>query len=259
VSASEPDVREDELHAYVDGQLPSARLSTVTRYLDTRPLEAARIAGYAEQREALRAVVRGTESLPPGLDLRRLLAAQMRRRLQRLVAVAAALALIVGGAGGWFLHSSAPGFRRDYAMSMLEEQALAAHAAYTMDKDHAGGFSGNGGNIISQWLSIRLNRKVAPPDLSGSGYRLIGGRLLATGNGDASALLLYKTGGGQRLSLLMRPMAPGFESPEVEPSRGEWNTCAWVGHGMGYALVAATPRTELDKLVDQIKAELSTG
>jgi anti-sigma factor RsiW len=258
VSASEPDVREDELHAYVDGQLPSARLSVVTRYLDTHPLEAARIAGYAEQREALRAAFRTseTEPLSPSLDLRRLLVAQMRRRLQRLVAVAAALALIVGAAGGWFLHSSAPGSRRDYAMSMLEGQALAAHAAYTMDKDHPGGISGNGGNIIAQWLSIRLNRKVAPPDLSGSGYRLIGGRLLATGNGDASALLLYETSAGQRLSLLMRPMAPGFESPEVGLSRGEWNTYAWVGHGIGCALVASASRTELDKLADQIKAEL---
>jgi hypothetical protein len=31
-----------------------------------------------------------------------------------------------------------------------------------------------------------------------------------------------------------------------------------AGHGMGGALVAAAPRTNLDKPVDQIEAELST-
>jgi anti-sigma factor RsiW len=261
VSASEPTVKEDELNAYIDGQLPSARLSAVTRYLATHPSEAKRIASYLAQRDALRAAFSTpeAESLPPELNFRRLLKARARRRLQWHVATAAALALIVGGAAGWFLHSSAPPSRVAHAMLALEEQAFAAHTVYTVDVGHLGAIPGSGNDTLAQWLSIHLNRKATLPDLSAAGYKLMGGWLLGSESGTASALLLYETSDGRRLSLLMRPMAPDLSSPEVELSRGTWNTCAWIAYGMGYALVAEAPRDELDRLSDQIRGEFQPG
>ncbi|MGH7154229.1 MAG: anti-sigma factor family protein, partial [Acetobacteraceae bacterium] len=75
MSAPEPAVREEELHAYVDGQLPSARLPAVMRHLDASPADAARVARYGEQRQALRAAFAAheTDPLQPELDLSRLM------------------------------------------------------------------------------------------------------------------------------------------------------------------------------------------
>jgi anti-sigma factor RsiW len=54
------------------------------------------------------------------------------------------------------------------------------------------------GDHLAQWLSNRQNRPVSPPDLSGFSYRLIGGRLLATEQGNPAALFMYEDIAGQR-------------------------------------------------------------
>jgi anti-sigma factor RsiW len=50
-----PEVHEDELHAFVDGQLPKARYTTVLAYLGRHPEQVPRVAAYAAQKEELRA------------------------------------------------------------------------------------------------------------------------------------------------------------------------------------------------------------
>ena len=49
--ASHPPVSEAELLAYVDGQLPSAKLVNVEAWLNSHPEEAERIAAYGRQND----------------------------------------------------------------------------------------------------------------------------------------------------------------------------------------------------------------
>ena len=60
-----PEVHEDELHAFVDGQLPRGRCTTVFTYLGGHPEEVMRLAAYARQKEELRARLEET-GLPTG-------------------------------------------------------------------------------------------------------------------------------------------------------------------------------------------------
>ena len=48
-------IGEEELHAYIDGQLAPDRQPAVQLYLQEQPDVARRVAAYREQREALRA------------------------------------------------------------------------------------------------------------------------------------------------------------------------------------------------------------
>ena len=48
-------VTEDELHAYVDGELPADRLEAVTAWLAAHPEQAALVAAWRAQAEAIRA------------------------------------------------------------------------------------------------------------------------------------------------------------------------------------------------------------
>jgi anti-sigma factor RsiW len=255
-------VEEDELHAYVDGQLGEARLSAVRQYLAVHPAEATRVARYAAQRQMLRAAfaAQQPETLPPSLDLTRLVQERIRRRdLPWRAAAAVLLAAGLGAAGGWLLHRPASPPRLARAMSVLEQQALAAHAVYAVETRHPVEVTADQRDHLVRWLSNRLNRKVNPPDLSTQSYQLIGGRLLATERGGAAALFMYQTVNGDRLSLLMRPMSADLHAPEVDLSRGSVSACAWIAHGMGYALVAAAPEKVLDKLSDQVRQELGAG
>ncbi len=255
-------IDEDDLHAFVDGQLAPDRRAALQRYLDANSDAARRVAAYRAQREALRAVFMApeTEALPPQLDLARILQERRHRQLTRWrIAAAIALALGLGGTGGWFLHRPpAPG-RTALAMQLLEQEAFASHLVYAADRRHPIEVGASDEPHLKQWLSNRLGHQVAPPDLSSLGYQLIGGRLLATERGAPAALFMYSDAAGQRLSLLLRPMAPDLKAPDTDIKHAGISGCVWIANGMGYAVVAALPDNELDRVADKIRAELGTG
>ena len=139
MSGPEPPIGEDDLHAYVDGQLAPARRAPVRRYLQTNPEEARRVAGWTAQRDALRAVfaARAASPLPHDLDLSRLIEQRLRRhRVPWLAAASVVLALAVGGGAGWLLRSAPTPDPAAPAMAILRQQALATYAVYAVDKRH---------------------------------------------------------------------------------------------------------------------------
>ena len=105
---------------------------------------------------------------------------------------------------------------------------------------------------IGQSLVARTMR----PTLDALGYRLIGGRLLATEQGGAAALFMYEDAQGQRLSLVLRPMTRVLLAARTGMRRGTVNGCAWIANGMGYAVMASLPDDELDRVADQVRQEV---
>jgi anti-sigma factor RsiW len=254
--AEPPLISLDELHAYVDGWLDPARRQQVLAYLKTQPDLARRVAAYREQREHLRGAFAdvSAQPIPPELNLQRLVEARLLRRSAPWWRLAACvlLSLGLGGMAGWYL-ATAPSFDRNaQAMSLLRQQAMASHAVYTSDARHPIEIAAGDRAQLAQWLSNRLHRDVAPPDLSGLGYRLLGGRLLATERGGTAALFVYQDASGTRLSLVLRPMAPELRAGREDIAHGPVNACAWIANGMGYAVVAATTDAAIDQVADLI-------
>lgn len=254
----EQPISSDDLHAYVDERLNPDRRREVEQCLATQPELAERVAAYRAQRDGLRAALaaRALEPIPPELNLSRLLEARLIRR-PVWWRFAAALALCIGlaGAGGWYLGSSPRPGRTDLALSLLQQEAMTSHAVYAADSRHPVEVTAADSDHLSQWLSNRLRRSVAPPDLSAIGYRLLGGRLLATERGSAAALFVYDDTSGKRLSVLLRPMAPELRAPRVDIAQGGLSGCTWISGGMGYAVVAAAPDRVLDQAADEISKQ----
>ncbi len=252
-------IPEQELHAFVDGQLAPERREAVAAWLATDAEAAARVRAWQAQRDALRAAFAEPAPPAPGLDLMRIVETRMRRRRMLPWAVggaaaAAVLALGLGGAAGWMLRGEPAADRQAAALSVLEQEAFATHAVYSVDKRHPIEVGAAEREHLTQWLSNRLNRRVTPPDLSAAGWHLLGGRLLATERGGAAALFMYDNPQGQRLSIVMRPMAPDLATPKPQLMGGAVNGSAWIAGGLGYAVVAAAPQdeiTEVSKLVRQ--------
>lgn len=262
MSESDPAIEEDDLHAFVDGQLAPERRRRLERYLQTHPAEARRVADYQAQRDELRdlfAANTDTE-LPPKLQLAHL----VRTRVRPLWApwrLAASLVLAVGLgiAGGWFLWGPRPQSLSERAMQVLVEQAFSTYSVYVPDARHPIEVAAAEQAHLTQWLSNRLHRTVTAPDLSNFGYALLGGRLLATESGSPAALLMYSNPEGHRVALLLRPMLPTLRVADEERATGATQLCAWIAKGMGYALVASIPRAELDDLADQIRDASGTS
>jgi anti-sigma factor RsiW len=258
MAAAERPISTDELHAYVDDRLDAVRRREVEQYLDSQPEMARRVAAYRTQRDGLRMVHAGyaAEPIPPELNLSRLLEARLERRpAWWRIAAAVVLSLGLGGAAGWYLGASPQPSRIEVAMSLLQQQAMASHAVYAADSRHPIEVTAADSDHLSQWLSNRLRRSVAPPDLSALGYRLLGGRLLATERGGAAALFVYDDAKGNRLSVLLRPMAPELKAARSDIAQGSLSGCTWIGGGMGYAVVGAAPDQTLDEIADQIRRQ----
>ncbi len=258
---SDPDreIGEDDLHAFVDGQLAPGRQALVQQYLHANPGEAQRVAAYRAQRNQLRALFAdgAVEPLPPKLHIDYILKHQVHRSWTGWRAAAAiVLAAGLGVASGWLVWAPRPPGLPKLAMQVLVQQAVATYVVYAPDIRHSVEISATNEAHLTRWLSNRLDRTVAPPDLSKFGYTLLGGRLLATERGGAAAMLIYSNTQGKRISLLLRPMIPSLTVDDRYIAKGPLELCVWIEKGMGYALVASMPKDELAPMADYIRGEL---
>ncbi len=230
---------EDDLQAFVDGELDEVMRERFDALLATDPALAARVAELRQTDARLRTAVLQGLSRPPHPELD---PAAIRRRTrgrsasrQRLV-LAAALALALGGAGGWYARGS--------ALNEPMQDAMDAHRVFALDALPMEVKTSDPVELRHA-LEARIQRTLPVADLTRDGFTLLGGRVLSTSDGPA-ALVLYQDREGSKLSFYLRPSSK--TAPGTRGSRQEGALLAqyWFQNGYGFALVgkAADPRTE---------------
>jgi anti-sigma factor RsiW len=252
-------ITEDDLHGFVDQRLEPKRLAEVRAYLAEHPEISARIAGYAEQRETLRAALApiAEEPLPTHLNLARMI--ETRRHPRPVspwwLSAAAGVALaLLGGAGGWSLKSLAE--RPTNGVASLALEAADSYAVFAPDRTRPIELRATDRAELVAWAGQRLGHPVAVPDLSGSGYRFMGGRLVATEHGPA-VLFMYDDDHGTRLVMLTRPMETEQNAKMSPLTRGAINGFAWADHGIGYSLVGSPPPEALHPIADEARRQIA--
>src|SRR6478752_498647 len=131
-------VTEDELHAYVDDELPAERLGDVEAWL----------AAHADDAE----------------------------RVRSWRAIAATLLAFGGGSGvGWLARgaAAAPSTFQNFTVDALD-----AHRLYVVEVRHPVEVPGSERAHLQQWLTKRCGWNVRAPELDATGLKLVGGRLL---------------------------------------------------------------------------------
>ncbi|HEY1944723.1 MAG TPA: anti-sigma factor [Roseiarcus sp.] len=253
-------ITEDDLNAFVDRRLDPGRQAEVAAYLDAHPEVAKRIEGYARQRDQLRTLLRpiADEPIPPELNVRRLVELQERpSRSNWWAAAAAAIVLTVfSGASGWMLRGmSEPPLQ---GVASLGHEAVDNYAVYTPDRLHPVELRAVASNELVDWVSQRLGRRVEIPNLEASGYRFMGGRVVATPHGPA-ALFMYDNDHGVRLVMLSRPMAVDQGAPMQPVSQGDVSGFSWAAKGMGYSLVGPADSQTLHPIADEVRRQVSSA
>ena len=248
-------ISEDDLHAYVDGVLEPGRRDAVERHLADNPQTAVRVAGWQQADEALRRAVgwKAEEPVPTELNVARIAASRMNPQWTPWrIAASILVALMVGAGSGWMAH-------RPTAASGVESLAMEASMAqrvFAQDPIHPVEFSANERDKLVQWVSQRLGRPVVPPDLSTSGYRLLGGRIIATEHG-AGSMFLYESPDGTRVTLFVRPMEQIDQNANMRPvDMHNTSGFAWAKNGLGFSLVASSPIDGLHQLANKVRDEM---
>lgn len=245
-------VGDDDLAAFVDGRLPPERRAAVEAWLAERPEARARVEAERAQRDELRARLahKANEPIPSRLRIANIRAARRERMTGRLRAVAAGLALLaLGGAGGWAAKDllSRPGAASPVA---FVNEAVGAYRTFVVEVAHPVEVRAGEEAHLVAWLSKRVGKPLKAPNLTGFGFRLMGGRVLPAGSG-AAAMLMYDDDAGTRLTLYVRA-DKGNETAFQFMREGEVSTFTWLDRGFGFAVSASADRARLLPIAEAV-------
>jgi anti-sigma factor RsiW len=249
----EPPVTEAELHAYVDGELAADRCAAVERWLATHGDDAARVATWRAQADAIRARYGAAagEPVPSRFDLARL--ARSSRRWPRIAAAAALAALLAGAAGGWYGRGAWEG--AGPTRSVIVE-ATDAHRLYIAEVRHPIEVKA-GESHLNPWLSRRVGYALAAPNLEPFELKLLGGRLLPGQSGRPAALYMYESTSGERYTFYCRTAQAPHSALRYRAS-GVVGSYTWVEDGVAFVVSGPADQARLKKVAEAVYEQVET-
>ena len=246
-------ISDDQLSAFVDGELGDAEHAQVQAWLAEHPEDAARAARFTADADALRGLLGPVidEPVPPALRA----SVWHRPGPPRWALAASAAGLLVGGAllGGGAVWQWSQRHEGQLAAGTAQgwvQRAAFAHSVYVPEPRHPVEVKAQEEHL-ARWLTRRIEVPVKLFDLRALGFDLVGGRLLPDGPGK-SAQLMYQDAKGLRVTVYLRKPEKGTDAAFRYEQQGDLGMFYWVEDGCGYALVGALPRATLLALSEAI-------
>ena len=240
-------VTEDELHAYVDNELPAERRVAVEAWLAAHPDDAARVTSWRTMSDALHAKYAAVadEPVPPRLSVDQL--SRPPRRWMMGAIAAFLLAFAVGGGVGWVARGTNT---TTSTFAHFTGDALDAHKLYVVEVRHPVEVAGSERAHLQQWLSNRCGYEVRAPELDATGLKLVGGRLLPGPTGPA-AFLMYETASGERFTIYASRAKT--ETTQMRyASNGGNGALFWADRGVGYVVSGSADRDRLTQVAQMV-------
>src|SRR6202790_2013128 len=247
-------VTEDELHAYVDNELPAERCGDVEAWLVAHPEDAERVQSWRAMADALHARYDAIaeERVPKRLEIERL-ARQPRKWVYGAIA-ATLLAFVAGGGVGWLARgaAAAPSTFQNFTVDALD-----AHRLYVVEVRHPVEVPGSERVHLQQWLTKRCGWDVRAPELDATGLKLVGGRLLPGPTGPAS-FLMYESATGERYTLYTSRAKP--ETTQMRYARQDNDGALfWADNGVGYVVSGGSDRERLSQVARLVYDQIEKG
>lgn len=244
-------VTEDELHAFVDGELPADRREAVANWLATYPEQAATVAAWRAQAEAIRARYGSAadEPVPARLKLEQIMRqGGGRGRSFAAVAAAAVFAFVIGGGTGWLARGAAA---TPSNFHTITADALDAYRLYVVEVRHPVEVPGSERAHMTQWLSKRFGSALEVPHLESIGLKLVGGRLLPGPTGEAAAFYMYENASGERFTVYC---AKASTPESALRYRSDDHSAAfyWVDDKVAYVVSGPADRATLEKVTKTV-------
>ena len=258
----DPEPREADLHAYVDGELEPVRRAAIERLLEDQPAIAARVAAYRADREQLRRALAGAASKAPNQQLTELIEQSMaptkalwqdrspraarpgawpRGALPtRRMAIAASLAAVASTAGlaywRWPDHDGI---------------LLAAESARSRPVDEAKEPTPVHSDAL---LQARTGLPVRAPDLRRFGFQLA--RLELYGqDGRGSAQLRYRDAGQRLLTIYVRHSDGTVRFDLLR--HASTRVCIWQDDVVGAVIIAPMSAEEMMRVASSAYTALN--
>lgn len=225
---------EQDLHAYVDGQLDDEQRKWVEHYLQKHPEAASQVAKWQADAQKLRVSLNEfvPHTAPRTTDLQQV-RQRMRKTRQWQLSMAFSLLFCVGigGIAGWQLHAS-----QVQSQILPMEDAVQADRLISDGNVKALDVVASDQGQMNGWMSRYFINGALPPNLQNYGFNIIGGRLMVTEQGPA-ALVVYQDARGMRVTYYIRPTG------RIQIGKGERKTDNlmaqyWSDQRYNYAVIS---------------------
>lgn len=250
---SESRISEQDVHAYLDGELDEQRRVELESYIASNPEIAQRVSDYRKHEDTLRA------RYDPVLDEASPSYQYAHRhartgRAWRYVAAGAWLA--IGMVLGWSLHGYKGG-EAAWDAPHWARRALVAHVVYSPEVRHPVEVGADQEAHLAAWLSKRLGVQLRIPQLNAVGYALVGGRLLPGDRGPV-AQFMYQDARGLRLTLYVRENRERYNETAFRfAQEGGVRVFYWIDRGLGYALSGEVSKEDLLRTATAVYQQLN--
>jgi anti-sigma factor RsiW len=242
-----------ELCTVADGELDAEALQTLQTKLEGDELARGNIAWQQALNGRLHQTYDGILSGPLPARTMRLLRPRPRFaphvNILRIAAVVA-IAVITG------YFADLPRLGGDVGELQVARLALGAHQVFAREIEHPVEVGGADSDRLAKWLGKRLGVSLIVPAVPETGFKLVGGRLLAEGDKPA-ALLMYEDGTGRRISLFIEKWASKGETSMRLASAGGLSSYSWIDSPLACAVSGDLASDELKAVAEHIYVALA--
>lgn len=165
-----------------------------------------------------------------------------------LSALAASVALIIGGAGGYYTRLQDP-VQVVAARGWLDDIAD-YHRVYSGQKRHLVEVPASEADHIETWLTNTVGAEVRVPDLSAEGLTFQGGRLLVAVGKPVAQLMFTDASGGVVALCVIRSDSP--QATQAQRSSQGFDMVSWGGTGANFVVVGDAGRSDLQTIAARI-------
>jgi anti-sigma factor RsiW len=241
--STRPIIPEEDLHAFIDGELDPSRQHAIERIVSEDPALAERVAKFREDKERLASIYAPLLNRPvprswEALIRQNRMSSTRRRELAAITAIAASLVLVVGGI--WFAKSG---------VSTTQTPSLASEALAARSGDlRPDATVSSGVNVLSagREISAVLAMKAKAPLLTRFGYRLAALKSYEADPKRRTIELIYVNAAGHELTLYVSRSvgAPRFDQYESSGLR----ICIWQDDIVGMVMAGNLSAAEMQRL-----------
>jgi anti-sigma factor RsiW len=235
------------LGAYLDGELPSDQAAAVREHIGSCPHCAAEIVELAQLRRSLRSA-RG--HFTPSAEFRRQVRTKIatpapRRWRMRLVPATIAVTLMVAMTFGWTWYSS----RSDAFAEVADLHVNALSSTNLVD------VVSTDRHTVKPWFQGKIPFSFNLPELTGTEYTLLGGRLVYFHQRPGAQLIVALR--QHKISVLIFQESPemgqAFPASTGVLHRNSFGTETWHSQGLRFVMISDADAAGIDNLARSLK------
>lgn len=251
-------ITEDDLHAYVDNQLPVDKIEAVEELIRNDAKVAQQIHDWQEQNKLLSGFYGNKDysEIPEKLDINSISQKRIGKPSNQFLSLAASVLLILfGGLIGWFASDIAQ--RQTPNTTNFVNSAISAYQVYSVEVLHPVEVGADKRKHLVSWLSKRVNYPLTIPNLQTYGYKLLGGRLLAMQEGNPAAQFMFENKEGKRITMLVSKNPKYLDQSFHLKKEDKVNAFYWMDNQVAYSITGKIQSKSLRELSTAVYQQLN--